>query len=106
MLSAQGIPWTEAATAGAFGTKTVLNEMLAYLELARLPEASLSPRSRLILSYALCGFANLGSLGILLGGMTAMAPQRRAEIVAVGPRSLLAGTLATCITGTVAGLVS
>lgn len=101
-----GIPWAEAQVAGSLiGIKTVLNEMMAYLELARTPDSVLSPRSRLILTYGLCGFANLGSLGILIGGMTAMAPERRAEIVALAPRTLLAGTLATLMTGAVVGLV-
>ncbi|NJN48005.1 MAG: nucleoside:proton symporter [Candidatus Competibacteraceae bacterium] len=101
-----GIPWQEAATAGQLlGIKTVLNELLAYLSLAKLPESALSPSSRLILVYALCGFANFGSLGIMLGGLTAMAPERRAEIVELGLKSILAGTLATCMTGAVVGLV-
>ncbi|MEE4379703.1 MAG: nucleoside transporter C-terminal domain-containing protein, partial [Candidatus Competibacteraceae bacterium] len=101
-----GIPWQEAATAGQLlGIKTVLNELLAYLSLAKLPESALSESSRLILVYALCGFANFGSLGIMLGGLTAMAPERRAEIVELGLKSILAGTLATCMTGAVVGLV-
>lgn len=101
-----GIPANEMQTAGALiGIKTVLNELLAYLEMARTPETALSPRSRLILTYGLCGFANLGSLGILIGGMTAMAPERRAEIVELAPRTVLAGTLATLLTGAVVGLV-
>ena len=101
-----GIPWSEAVTAGSLlGTKTVLNELLAYLDLARLPAEALGERSRLILTYALCGFANFGSLGIMLGGLGAMVPERRSEIVALGMKSLVAGTLATLLTGTVAGLV-
>jgi len=101
-----GIPWAEAATAGSLlGTKTVLNELLAYLDLAALPDGALSERSRLIMTYALCGFANFGSLGIMLGGMNAMVPERRREIVALGMRSILAGTLATCMTGAVVGLL-
>lgn len=101
-----GIPWHEAATAGALiGTKTILNEFLAYLDLAKLPTDALSSRSRLILTYALCGFANFGSLGIMIGGLGTMAPERRAEIVALGLKSLVAGTLATCMTGAVIGLV-
>ncbi len=101
-----GIPWPEAPAAGALmGTKTVLNEFLAYLQMSQLPEGTLSERSRLIMTYALCGFANFGSLGIMLGGMGAMAPERRNEIVALGMRSLLSGTLATCLTGTVVGLI-
>jgi len=102
-----GVPWSEAVTAGSLlGTKTVLNELLAYLDLAALPEGSLSLRSRLIMTYALCGFANFGSLGIMLGGMNAMVPERRTEIVALGMRSILAGTLATCMTGAVVGLLN
>ncbi len=102
-----GIPASEAVTAGSLmGVKTILNEFLAYLQLAALPAEALSERSRLIMTYALCGFANLGSLGILIGGMGAMAPERRAEITALGPRSIVAGTLATTFTGAVVGLVS
>jgi CNT family concentrative nucleoside transporter len=86
------------------GTKTVLNEFLAYLDLSRLPAGELSERSRIIMLYAMCGFANPGSVGIMIGGMGAMAPQRRSEIVALGVRSLVAGTLAACMTGAVAGL--
>jgi len=101
-----GIPWAEATTAGALmGTKTVLNEFLAYLQMSQLPADALSERSRLIMTYALCGFANFGSLGIMLGGMGAMVPERRREIVGLGMKSLVAGTLATCLTGAVVGLV-
>jgi len=101
-----GIPWAEAPTAGALmGIKTVLNELLAYLELTGLPEGALSERSRLIMTYALCGFANFGSLGIMIGGLGAMAPERRREIVALGMKSILAGTLATLMTGAVVGVL-
>jgi CNT family concentrative nucleoside transporter len=100
-----GIPWHEAVTAGALmGTKTVLNELLAYLDLARLPAEELSARSRLIMTYALCGFANFGSLGIMLGGLCTMAPTRRAEIVQLGFRSLISGTLATLIAASIAAM--
>lgn len=100
-----GIPWSESTAAGALmGTKTVLNELIAYIDLSRLPEGILDPRSRTILMYAMCGFANPGSLGIMIGGLGAMAPERRAEIAALGLRSILAGTLATCMTGAVAGI--
>ncbi len=100
-----GIPWRECATGGALmGTKTVLNELLAYLDLAAVPAGELSERSRIILLYALCGFANPGSLGIMIGGMGAMAPGRRPEIIGLGMRSIVAGTLAACMTGAVAGL--
>ena len=102
-----GIPWHEApAAALLMGTKTVLNEFVAYLGLAALPTDALAPRSRLIITYALCGFANLGSLGILIGGLGALVPERRAEVVALGLRSLLSGTLATCMSGALAGLLS
>jgi len=101
-----GIPWAEAPAAGALmGTKTILNEFLAYLELSRLPEGTLSPRSLLIITYAMCGFANPGSLGIMIGGLGTMAPGRREEIVSLGFKSIVAGTLATCMTGAVVGLL-
>lgn len=100
-----GVPWSEAGTAGALlGTKTVLNELLAYLEMMEAPREALSDRSRLLMAYALCGFANFGGLGIMLGGLVAMAPERRAEIVGLGGRSLLAGMLATCLAAAVVGL--
>lgn len=101
-----GVPWSEAGTAGALlGSKTVLNELIAYLELAALPPEALSERSRVIMVYALCGFANLGSLGILIGGLTTMLPERRQEIIALGPRTLVAGTLATLSCGCVVGML-
>src|SRR2546421_8040632 len=101
-----GIPGPEIATAAALmGTKTVLNELLAYVDLAHLPPDALGAHSRLIMTYALCGFANFGSLGILIGGMGAMVPQRRAEIVGLGLRSILLGTLATCMSGAVVGML-
>ncbi len=99
-----GIPWKEAYTAGALlGTKTVINEFIAYVQMSRLPAGTLSERSLVIMSYALGGFANPGSLGIMLGGLSKMAPGRRAEIVSLGFRSIVAGTIATCMTGAVAG---
>jgi CNT family concentrative nucleoside transporter len=99
-----GISWAEAATAGALmGVKTVLNEFVAYVQLADTPAEALSERARLILVYALCGFANFGSLGIMIGGLATIAPQRRAEIVALGMKSLVAGTLATCFMGALVG---
>lgn len=100
-----GIPWREAHTAGALmGTKTVLNEFIAYVDMAHLPAGALSERSRLIMTYAMCGFANFGSLGIMIGGLGGMAPERRGEIIALGFRSIVAGTLATCMTGAVVGI--
>ena len=102
-----GLSWDEAGTAATLmGTKTVLNEFVAYLDFSTLPAETFAPRSRLILTYALCGFANFGSLGIVIGGLGAMVPQRRHEIVALGMRSILSGTLATCMSGAVAGLLA
>ncbi|MEQ8665662.1 MAG: nucleoside transporter C-terminal domain-containing protein [Rhodospirillales bacterium] len=101
-----GVPWDEAPTAGSLmGTKVVLNELLAYLKMAALPDGALSPRSRLIMTYAICGFANFGSLGIMLGGLCAMMPERREEIVGLGMKSIVSGTLATCLTGAVVGIL-
>ncbi len=101
-----GIPPSEMVVAGELmGTKTVLNELLAYLDLARLPEGALSERSRIIMTYALCGFANFGSLGIMIAGLAAMAPERRGEIVALGGRSIVSGTLASCLTAAMVGLL-
>jgi concentrative nucleoside transporter, CNT family len=99
-----GIPWEEARVAGTLlGTKTVLNEFIAYLDLAK--SSDLSDRSRLIMTYALCGFANLGSLGIMIGGLGTMVRERRDEIVTLGMKSIVAGTLATCLTGAVVGII-
>ena len=101
-----GIPWNEALTAGSLmGTKTILNEFIAYIDMSRLAEGALSPKSLLIMTYAMCGFANPGSLGIMIGGMGTMVPQRRNEIVSLGFRSIVAGTLATCMTGAVVGIL-
>ncbi|HSD41731.1 MAG TPA: nucleoside transporter C-terminal domain-containing protein [Burkholderiales bacterium] len=100
-----GVPWAEAPDAGQLlGTKTILNELLAYIDLAKTGDA-LSPRSRLIMTYALCGFANLASLGIMIGGLATMAPERRGEIVALGARTLVSGTLATLIAGAAVGIL-
>ena len=102
-----GIPWAEAAAAGQLmGVKTALNELIAFQQLAGTPAAELSERSRLIMTYAICGFANPGSLGIMIAGLTGLAPDRRAEILSLGPRALLAGTLATLMTGAVASLLA
>jgi CNT family concentrative nucleoside transporter len=102
-----GIPEPDLGTASALmGTKTVLNEFVAYLNFSQLPPDALSPRSRLIMTYALCGFANFGSLGILVGGMTTMAPERKHEIVSLGLRSILSGTLATSMSGAVIGMIT
>jgi CNT family concentrative nucleoside transporter len=101
-----GVPWTEASAAGALmGTKTVFNELIAYIDLGRLAPGTLGPRSLLIMTYGLCGFANPGSLGIMVGGMGTLAPGRRPEIVALGLRSLVSGTLTSCLLGSVIGIV-
>ena len=101
-----GSPWDETATAALLmGTKTVLNEFVAYLHFAALPAGALSAHSKLILTYALCGFANFASVGILVGGMRAMVPERADEITALGMRSLVSGTIATCLSGAWVGLL-
>jgi len=101
-----GLPWKEAVTGGELmGIKTILNELIAYVRLAELPPDALSERSRLIMLYALCGFANFGSLGILMAGLTTMVPERSAEIVSLGPKSIVSGTIATCLTGAVVGML-
>jgi CNT family concentrative nucleoside transporter len=99
-----GVSWAEAREAGALlGTKTVINELVAYLDLAN--SRDLSERSRILLTYALCGFANFGSLGIMIGGLGTMAPERRAEVVDLGIKSIVAGTLATCLTAAAVALI-
>ena len=99
-----GVPWEEAKAGGMLlGTKTVLNELIAYIDLSQMTQ--LSDRSRLLMTYALCGFANFGSLGIMIGGMSTMCPPRRAEIVSLGLKSIVAGTFATCLTAATVGLI-
>lgn len=101
-----GIPWNEAQAAGSLmGVKTVLNEFVAYLEFAGEGGEALSGRSKLIMLYAMSGFANFGSVGIMVGGFSVLAPERRGEIASLGMLSLVSGTLATCMTGAVVGLV-
>jgi concentrative nucleoside transporter, CNT family len=101
-----GIPWSEAITAGALmGTKTFLNEFFAYLDLAQLSAAQFSDRSRMMMTYALCGFANFGALGILLGGLGTLCPERRSEMVQMAYKCLFAGTLATLSCGALVGVV-
>jgi len=102
-----GVPWADAQQVGALmGMKTILNEFIAYQELGRAIEAGeIGERAAVIASYALCGFANFGSLAILLGGIGGMAPSRRQDVARLGLRSILAGTLATMMTGCVAGML-
>ncbi len=102
-----GIPWAEAPTAGGLlGTKMVLNELIAYAEMSKLPADTLTERSRLIMTYALCGFANFSSIGITIGGIAAMVPERRPDIIELAPKAMLAGSLATCLSGAVIGILS
>jgi len=102
-----GVPWTEAATAGGLmGIKTILNEFIAYVEFSKLPPDALDPRSRLIMLYAMCGFANFGSLGIMITGLATMAPKRRDDILSLGAKSIVSGTLATCLMGAIVGVLS
>ena len=101
-----GIPWAESEAAGALmGTKTVLNEFIAYLDMSKLEPGTLSERSRVMMTYSLCGFANFASLGILIGGMGTMAPERRSEIIDLGYRCLIAGTLSTLSCGALVGII-
>lgn len=97
-----GIPWEHAETAGSLlGIKVVLNEFLAYADLAKIGDTELPARSRIILTYALCGFANFGSLGIMIGGLGTLAPERRTEIAALGLKSIVAGMLTTLLTAAI-----
>jgi len=101
-----GIPWSESLTAGSLlGTKTILNEFIAFIQLSNLSTGQLGDKSLIIITYALCGFANPGSLGIMIGGMGAMASNRRNEIISLGIRSIIAGTISTCMTGAVVGIL-
>jgi CNT family concentrative nucleoside transporter len=101
-----GVPWDQAPAAGQLmGVKTVLNELIAYRQLAGEPGAALDARSATVMAYALCGFANPGSLGIMIAGLSGIAPDRRDEILALAPRAFVAGTLATLMTGAVVGLL-
>jgi concentrative nucleoside transporter, CNT family len=102
-----GIPWSQAVTAGGLmGIKTMLNELVAYLELAALPDGALDPRSRLIMLYAMCGFANFGSLGIMIAGLSTMCPGKRNEVVSLGLKSIVSGTLTTCLLGAIVGVLT
>ncbi len=107
LMWAIGVPWADAATAGALmGTKAILNEYVAFLELAALPAGTLAPKSALIVTYALCGVANLASIGLLVSTIGTLAPARRADAAALGVRSWLAGNAATLMTGAVIGIVT
>jgi CNT family concentrative nucleoside transporter len=102
-----GLPWSRAVTAGSLmGTKTILNELIAYVDLSKLAPDALDPRSKLIMLYAMCGFANFGSLGIMIAGLGTMAPERREEIHSLGPKSIVSGTLTTCLMGAIVGVIT
>lgn len=102
-----GISWHDATVAGnLLGTKTILNEVVAFIGLADLSDSAISPHAKLIMTYALCGFANLSSIGIQIGGIGTMAPERRQEVIALGFRAVLAGTIASCMSGTIVGLLN
>jgi CNT family concentrative nucleoside transporter len=88
------------------GVKTVLNEFIAYVELSKLPPEALDARSRLIMLYAMCGFANFGSLGIMIAGLSTMAPERRDDVLSLGLKSILSGTLATCLMAAIVGVLT
>lgn len=107
MMWAIGVPWDQAPAAGALmGTKAILNEYVAYLDLAAIPAGTLDARSTLIMTYALCGVANLASVGLLVSTIGTLAPERRAEVSALGMKSWVAGNLASMMTGAVIGLVT
>ena len=102
-----GLPWAKAVTAGSLmGIKTILNELIAYLDLSKLGADALDPRSRLIMLYAMCGFANFGSLGIMIGGLARWRRERRDEIIALGMKSIVSGTLTTCLMGAIVGVLN
>ena len=101
-----GIPWQESQLAGELlGIKTMTNEFIAYIRLAEIDPSLLSERTRLIMLYALCGFANLSSVGILISGMGAMAPERKDDLISVSGRALVAAVLASCMTGFIVGIL-
>jgi concentrative nucleoside transporter, CNT family len=107
LMWAIGVPWNEAGTAGGLmGTKAILNEYVAYLDMAALAEGTLGPRSKLIVTYALCGFANLASVGLLVSTIGTLCPARRADAAALGMKSWVAGNLASAMTGAMIGLVT
>ena len=102
-----GVPWREAGVAGSLlGTKTILNELVAYLKYAALPPGALDPRAGLIMVYALCGFANFGSVGILIAGMSALMPECRNEIVPLALKAMVSGTLASGLSASMIGLIT
>jgi concentrative nucleoside transporter, CNT family len=101
-----GVPWEEAQKAGSLmGVKTVLTEFVAFIDLSAVPADEISDRTRRIVSAAICGFANFGSIGILIGGLSIIAPERREEFLSLAWKTLVSGTLATCLSGAIVGLL-
>ena len=101
-----GVPWEDAARSGSLvGIKTVLTEFVAFLQLAEIPNSDMDPRTRMITAHAICGFANFGSMGILIGGLSIIEPARRDDFLALAWRTLLGGTLATCLSAAVVGFL-
>jgi len=101
-----GLPAGEVLDGGALlGTKLVLNELIAYIDFSALPPETFTARSRVILTYALCGFANFAALGIMIGGLITMAPERRQDIISLSTKSLISGTLSNLMTGAVVGVI-
>jgi len=101
-----GIPWEEAKNAGSLlGIKTILNEFYAFTELAKMDDGHLSTHSRVIMTYALCGFANVSSIGIMIGGLGGLVPEKRSDIISLSVKALIVGTLSSCLSGTVVGLL-
>ena len=104
VMFALGIPWADCAQAGQLlGTKLMLNEFLAFLDLAALPAEAIEPRTRLIMIYVLCGFANFGALAIMIGGLSAMCPERRQDFLELGLKSMMGGFLANMMSGAIIG---
>lgn len=101
-----GIPWEEAIPSGALlGKKTILNEIVAFIGLAELPKGILSVKSDLIMTYALAGFANFSSIAIQIGGIGTMVPERKQEIISLGIKAMIAGTIASCMSGAIIGIL-
>lgn len=103
---AMGIPWADAQIAGSLlGTKVIINELVAYINMTALADTDITERTRLIMTYALCSFSNFGSLAIMIGGLTTMAPERTTEIVGLGLKCVFTAFITTCLTATIIGLV-
>ena len=102
-----GVPWQDSLTFGSLiGTKVVLNEFVAYLDLAKVITAGqIGEKASTMATFALCGFANFSSIAIQIGGISPMAPHRRKDIASLGLKAVLGGTLATLMTATIAGVL-